>query len=99
MLSSALRARWPRMGRRTMVLVSAATLGILVVAGVLWIRPWAARYVPYTFTVNSTADGGDANLGDGICQTSSRGQCTLRAAIEQANARAGRDTITFKIPG
>jgi CSLREA domain-containing protein len=51
------------------------------------------------FTVNSTADGGDANPGDGICQTSTPGQCALRAAIEEANALGGADTINFDIPG
>lgn len=37
-----------------------------------------------TFTVNTTGDGSDANVGDGICADSS-GNCTLRAAIEEAN--------------
>ncbi len=36
------------------------------------------------FTVNSTADSLDANVGDGIC-ADSNGQCTLRAAIEESN--------------
>jgi CSLREA domain-containing protein len=35
-------------------------------------------------TVDSTADDVDANLGDAIC-ASSEGECTLRAAIEEAN--------------
>ena len=45
-----------------------------------------------TFTVTSTADAVDANLGDGVCSAAS-GACTLRAAIQQANALAGADTI------
>jgi CSLREA domain-containing protein len=36
------------------------------------------------FTVNSTADTVDANPGDGLC-ADSKGQCTLRAAIEESN--------------
>ena len=48
------------------------------------------------FTVNSTGDGADSNLADGICSDGS-GSCTLRAAIEQANAVAGLDTINFNI--
>ena len=52
-----------------------------------------------TFVVNHTGDGADANTGDGICQTSTPGQCTLRAAIQQANASGGANTITFNIPG
>jgi len=39
------------------------------------------------FTVNSTADAVDANPGDGVCETASgNGVCTLRAAIQEANA-------------
>jgi CSLREA domain-containing protein len=49
-----------------------------------------------TFTVNSTGDGADSNLTDGVCNDGS-GSCTLRAAIEQANAVAGSDTINFGI--
>src|ERR1700730_16554158 len=49
------------------------------------------------FTVNSTGDGGDANPGDGLCDTGA-GECTLRAAIEEANAHAGDDGIFFNIP-
>ena len=54
---------------------------------------------PKTFTVNVTGDGQDANVGDGVCQTSIAGHCSLRAAIEEANANAGKDTINFNIPG
>src|SRR6266498_2247878 len=50
------------------------------------------------FTVNSTSDAADANTGDGIC-ASSAGDCTLRAAISEANNHAGPDTILFDIPG
>ena len=44
------------------------------------------------FTVNSTADAVDARPGDGACATLA-GQCTLRAAIQEANARPGADSI------
>lgn len=37
-------------------------------------------------------DGGDAVPGDGICQNGN-GACSLRAAIEEANALPGPDTI------
>ena len=49
------------------------------------------------FTVNSTADAADSNIGDGICSSASG--CTLRAAINEANSHAGPDTILFNIPG
>lgn len=45
-----------------------------------------------TFIVNDTTDAVDAAPGDGVCLTAA-GQCTLRAAIRQANALAGPDTI------
>lgn len=51
-----------------------------------------------TRTVNSTGDGADANPGDGVCDDGA-GNCTLRAAIQEANATAGSDTIAFNIPG
>ena len=47
-----------------------------------------------TFTVNSTTDVSDANPGDGVCDDGA-GNCTLRAAIEEANALVGADTITL----
>lgn len=46
------------------------------------------------FTVNSNAHTPDANPGDGICADAG-GLCTLRAAIQEANALAGADTINF----
>ncbi len=45
------------------------------------------------FEVNSPADKTDANLADGICQTLTMGECTLRAAIQQANVISGIDII------
>ncbi len=54
--------------------------------------------VTSVFTVNSEADDDDANIGDGVCATAG-GVCTLRAAMSEANAHAGADTINFNIPG
>ena len=45
-------------------------------------------------TVTSTADEVDAAPGDGVCATAG-GECTLRAAIQQANALLGPDTISI----
>src|SRR6266850_6646181 len=58
------------------------------------LRPTASAAT--AFIVNSTGDGADSNLADGVCNDGS-GSCTLRAAIEQANAVAGLDTINFNI--
>jgi CSLREA domain-containing protein len=46
------------------------------------------------FTVNSTVDAIDVNPGDGLCATATA-VCSLRAAIQETNARAGDDTITL----
>ena len=40
---------------------------------------------PTTFSVNDNGDASDATPGDGVCATAT-GSCTLRAAIEEANA-------------
>jgi CSLREA domain-containing protein/uncharacterized repeat protein (TIGR01451 family) len=47
-----------------------------------------------TFIVNSTADTSDDNPGNGICADAD-GNCTLRAAIQEANALAGDDSIVL----
>lgn len=60
----------------------------------------AAAAASFTYTVNSTGDTNDANLTDHACD----GTCTLRSAIEQANANCSADpaittAILFTIPG
>ena len=47
-----------------------------------------------TFLVDTTADTQDAAPGNGVCADST-GACSLRAAITEANALAGPDTITL----
>jgi CSLREA domain-containing protein len=63
-----------------------AILAVLALAG-----PVAAAQ----FTVNSQADVPDANPGNGVCNPVNAlpGVCTLRAAIMEANALAGNDTL------
>lgn len=48
-----------------------------------------------TFQVNTTADAVDASPGNGVCATAAA-KCTLRAAIQEANALPGQDTV--KVP-
>ncbi|MEZ5282867.1 MAG: FG-GAP-like repeat-containing protein [Acidimicrobiales bacterium] len=53
--------------------------------------------------VNSSGDATDLAAGDGACDTgalNSEGdpECTLRAAVEEANALAGTQAVTFGIP-
>jgi len=57
-----------------------------------------------TFVVDSLLDdafSGDSNPGDGICDDSfpTTSECTLRAAIEEANALSGADRIEFSVAG
>jgi CSLREA domain-containing protein len=62
-------------------------------------RPRSLPLTGLDFVVNTTEDSDDANPGDGICETvAGSGQCSLRAAIEEANAQPTDDTITFNIP-
>src|SRR6185369_8551175 len=54
-----------------------------------------------TMTVNSLSDAGDV-IGNGICDTdlaTAGEQCTLRAAIQEANANFGTDSINFSVTG
>ena len=50
------------------------------------------------FTVDSAGDESDTAPGDGACGIVAGGPCTLRAAIQEANATAGTDTVHFSIP-
>ncbi|HSG40330.1 MAG TPA: choice-of-anchor Q domain-containing protein [Thermoanaerobaculia bacterium] len=52
------------------------------------------------YTVNSTADENDIDLRDSLCRTA-RGECTLRAAVEQYNhisLFSPRETLTITLP-
>jgi CSLREA domain-containing protein len=61
--------------------------------------PTATLVPPWVlYTVDSTGDGGDSNPGDFGCDDGT-GHCTLRAAIEEANADGTASTITFNIGG
>ena len=56
-------------------------------------------YAQTTLIVNSNLDDGnarDANPGDNVCEDNN-GRCTLRAAIDEANALSG--DVTIVIPG
>ena len=51
-----------------------------------------------THLVNIAQDLSDANIGDGIC-ADVNGNCTLRAAIQEANSGSGLDFIGFEVAG
>ncbi|HEY3832966.1 MAG TPA: PKD domain-containing protein [Acidimicrobiia bacterium] len=60
--------------------------------------PTAGPATAVSFVVNSVGDGADAAI-NGVCQTATAGECTLRAALQEANAAAGPASISFAIPG
>ncbi len=69
--------------------------GLLNLFGLMLAVSMPGIGIAATIAVNSTVDAVDANPADGICQTAA-GQCTLRAAIQTANASlAVADTITL----
>jgi CSLREA domain-containing protein len=78
-----------RLGRATAVAIVLTAI-ITLVFGLLNTRSAHAA----VFTVNSGADTVDASIGDGVCATAT-GNCTLRAAVQEANATTGVDAITF----
>ena len=49
------------------------------------------------FTVNTTNDLPDTNAGDGNCLTTAS-DCSLRAAVQEANALATNDRVMFSLP-
>jgi CSLREA domain-containing protein len=59
---------------------------------------WPIARAATTFTVNSLADTGDAVPGNGLCADAG-GLCTLRAALQEANALAGDEIINFSVTG
>jgi CSLREA domain-containing protein len=86
-----------RAGKTAITLFALGLIGWLVLPDSLWnrIQPIARAA---SFTVNTLADTPDAAPGNGTCADSG-GLCTLRAAIQEANALAGNDTINFSVMG
>ena len=93
---------------RTIVVV---LLAALLVAMLILVGPGSSSArADATFTVNSTGDENDLDFPGGVFDGSSDGkcdvssgvagdQCTLRAAIQEANLTVAPDTIRFGIPG
>jgi CSLREA domain-containing protein len=87
--------------------VKALAFGFLTAALVTtWVLLAARPAHADTFTVNSTGDAGDPFPGNGSCSTGNvlpGPECTLRAAIEEANANDNNatvvDAINFNIGG
>ena len=76
---------------RIVIIICLVTIGIFLL-------PDRVSRAAATFTVNSLADTPDAAPGNGVCADAG-GLCTLRAALQEANAFAGDDTINFSVTG
>jgi CSLREA domain-containing protein len=85
--------------RKTKALAAGLLLAAMMAASMMTAAP---AHAATTFTVNSTADAPDAFTTSNTCDIdvfTGGDQCTLRAAIQQANATPGADTINFAILG
>ncbi len=84
----------------TRLVVFLPVILILVFSVIASNRPKTAHAADNDFsngiTVDSTLDTPDANVGDNICDDGD-GNCTLRAAIQEANSNADETTISFGI--
>ena len=61
----------------------------------LLLAAWIDASSAATLAVNSSVDAVDVSPGDGICATATAGQCSLRAALMEANAAPEFDTISL----
>jgi CSLREA domain-containing protein len=68
-----------------------ARMAVAIVALSLTATAPAARAAD--FTVDSVADAADAKPGDHVCRTPGA-TCTLRAAVQEADASSGADTVS-----
>ena len=88
-------------GSKKKVLAFGFLLVTMLALSLLLVVPSPA-HAATTFTVNSTGDANDTNLGDGLCGVNPLPAppttCTLRAALQQAHVLAGADKIKFNIP-
>lgn len=76
-------------------------VSILTVSLLGFLFTFSTQTFAVDFIVNLTTDQHDASTADGICDidTVTAGlQCTLRAAVEQANALASNDRVLFNLP-
>lgn len=89
-----------RVGLRGRPVALAAYGVVITLTGMVWLLAGnsAASAQQPVWVVNAIGDRSDTDPGDGVCRTST-GNCSLRAAIEEANANPGSDLIRFNIPG
>ena len=91
------RSFYPYVVRAVVVLLIGLTILFLLPERISN-RFWPVAHAAATFTVNSLGDTPDAAPGNGLCADAGSA-CTLRAALQEANALAGDDTINFSVTG
>ena len=81
-------------------LVAVGLVAPPLLAGLVAPPAHAATTTNPPVVVNSKLDWGDLDPNDGVCDVSAATSvdCTLRAAIQVANARTGPDEIDFSVP-
>jgi CSLREA domain-containing protein len=77
-----------------LVSVTVLAVAAAVIAVFAAVAPSPEPVSAASFIVNDTGDASDDVHGNGACATSG-GVCTLRAAIQEANALAGTHSISF----
>lgn len=88
-------ARRIELGHLLQVLLCTTLVGLALAL------PASPASAAHGFVVNTTDDQVDSDPGNGVCATADSGtppgtlECTLRAAIQEANAHPGADTITL----
>lgn len=82
---------------KTLSFKFALAFALLALCGIGGFTRVDAAPTGVTFNVTDLVDAPDANIGDGKCETVPGNKvCTLRAAIQEANALPGADTINLQ---
>jgi len=79
---------------RVPVVSGFAVLAVIGLAAAAGLTDSATAATATTWRVNALTDSVDAKVGDGACRTAG-GQCTLRAAVQEARKSQGADTIVL----
>jgi CSLREA domain-containing protein len=83
--------------------LAALAATFVVEVGLVLASATTPAHASTTYTVNVVGDQADLKLNDNpnVCDVNplfAGPQCTLRAAIQEANQTIGSDTITFQMP-
>jgi hypothetical protein len=65
-----------------------------ILLSLIFLAAFSSFTLAASFVVNNNGDTNDAIAGNGVC-ADANGNCTMRAAIQEANALPSNDVITF----